>query len=419
MRKNALKFTAVLCALAVSVSPAAVFAEEEITEEPEEKVSEETTEQSTEAEFSAYVADQRPTDYRALDYVELGDYLGLTVQLSNVTDDEVMEEAQSRILASDADVMLTLTEGTVEEGDVANIDYVGKLDGEAFDGGTASDYDLEIGSGVFIDGFEDGLIGAGIGSTVDLDLTFPEDYSAEELAGQDVVFTVTVNEVQRMPELTGEIVSAVTDGAYSEVDSWLSYIRAALEENARESEIQDSVVQQVCYDSTITGYPEDVLEYCEESLLNYYGVWLEYYGYTEDEISSWADQMARSELQLELVLKAVAETEDITVSDEEYQAGADAYAAAYGYDSTQEFVDSNGGEDYIRLNILLDKVLSFLVENAVVLEPVEPESESEFEEFVREEETEPVTEEETEPVREEETEFVTEQESETEPETAA
>ncbi len=428
-KKRILRALSLLCVLLLSASSLCVLAEEEVTEavteevseEPEEEVAEEATEEeSEESTKEAYVSTVRPTDYRALDYVELGDYLGFTVQLTAVTDEEVLEEAESRILESDADVMQILTEGTVEEGDLANIDYVGKLDGEAFDGGTASGYDLEIGSGVFIEGFEDGLIGKEIGSTVDLDLTFPENYSAEELAGKDTVFTVTINEVQRLPELTGEIVSAVTDGAYSEVDSWLNYIRASLEEEARESEVENAVVQQIYSDSTISGYPQDVLEYCENALLSYYGVWLEYYGYTEDEISSWADQMAKSELQLELLLKAIAETEGMEISEDEYNEGASAYAAEYGYDSIQEFVDSNGGEDYVRLNLLLDKVLNFLVENTTVLEPVEPESESELgEEFVGEEETEFVAEEETEAVTGEETEFVTEPETESEAETAS
>ena len=103
--------------------------------------------------------------------------------------------------------MEDVTEGTVEEGDTANIDYVGKLDGEAFDGGTAKGY----GSGdrfrhIYSDGFEDGLVGVKIGDTVDLTLTFPESYPSEELAGKEtVVFTVTVNSVKRMKELTSMI----------------------------------------------------------------------------------------------------------------------------------------------------------------------------------------------------------------------
>ena len=90
-----------------------------------------------------------------------------------------------------------LTQGKVQKDDIANIDYVGKKDGVAFEGGTANGYDLKIGSGSFIAGFEDGLIGAEIGSTVDLNLTFPENYGNEELNGADVVFTVTVNSVKR------------------------------------------------------------------------------------------------------------------------------------------------------------------------------------------------------------------------------
>lgn len=124
---------------------------------------------------------ERP-EYKALDYVTLGDYKSLTVNradlnIDDVTDEDVDSNVSSNLkdlAESMDDVIENLTEGEVQEGDVANIDYVGKKDGEAFDGGSAEGYDLEIGSGTFIDGFEDGLIGASIGDTVDLNLTFPE-----------------------------------------------------------------------------------------------------------------------------------------------------------------------------------------------------------------------------------------------------
>lgn len=118
-----------------------------------------------------------------------------------------------------SDILEEVTEGTVEEGDTANIDYEGKLHGEAFEGGTAKEYGSEIGSGTFIPGFEDGLVGVKIGDTVDLPLTFPENYT-EELAGKDVVFTVTVNSVKRMPELTDDLVNQITDGEYTDVASY-------------------------------------------------------------------------------------------------------------------------------------------------------------------------------------------------------
>ena len=101
----------------------------------------------------------------------------------------------------------------VESGDIVNIDYVGKVDGQEFNGGSATGYHLTIGSGTFIDGFEDGLIGKNVGETVDLNLKFPDNYTNNtDLAGKDVVFTVTVNSISRVPELTDEVADSVVEG---------------------------------------------------------------------------------------------------------------------------------------------------------------------------------------------------------------
>ncbi|MBQ7726501.1 MAG: FKBP-type peptidyl-prolyl cis-trans isomerase, partial [Clostridia bacterium] len=127
-------------------------------------------------------------------YVKLGDYKNLTVDTAS----EEWKNAYDSELSADVEkngFYVRKTEGKVADGDTVNIDYVGKKDGVAFEGGTAQGYDLVIGSGSFIDGFESGLIGKEIGSTVDLNLTFPENYQSADLAGKAVVFTVTINYV--------------------------------------------------------------------------------------------------------------------------------------------------------------------------------------------------------------------------------
>lgn len=125
----------------------------------------------------------------------LAEYKGLELDTSSDDFKELFDNTVASDVKSNS-LYMEKTEGTVSEGDIANIDFVGKKDGVAFDGGTGASYDLEIGSGSFIPGFESGLIGVKIGDTVDLNLTFPKDYGKEELNGQDVVFTVTVNSVQ-------------------------------------------------------------------------------------------------------------------------------------------------------------------------------------------------------------------------------
>ena len=127
---------------------------------------------------------------------KLGEYKGMEVtkEDTTVTDDEVVTRIQN-ILAANPEI-IEITDRPAQEGDTVNIDYVGMKDGVAFDGGTAEGYDLELGSGVFIDGFEDGLIGANTGEERSLNLTFPENYGNADLAGQAVVFDVTVNKIE-------------------------------------------------------------------------------------------------------------------------------------------------------------------------------------------------------------------------------
>ena len=376
-RKNLM--TALLCAAVVAAStvmaPGVVMAEE--TEAVTEAVTEASTEAATEADTEALTEAsteealelaERP-DYKALDYVELGEYKGLTVEVepTAVSDDEVLKQIRAN---AGSDILEEVTEGTVEEGDTANIDYEGKLDGEAFEGGTAKDTDLEIGSGTFIPGFEDGLVGVKIGDTVDLPLTFPENYT-EELAGKDVVFTVTVNSVKRMPELTDDLVNQITDGEYTDEASYKESVRKDLEDAkvaSRPSEINNSLLTQIAATSTIKEYPQELVDYAANNMKNYYKQQAEsssmefadflstYFSMDEDTFNEQVDLVVKQNLRAELYLKAIAEAEDIELTDEEYEAKCEEYAENYGYDSVEKF-KSAYTENEIRLSALEDKVL--------------------------------------------------------------
>lgn len=196
--------------------------------------SSETTADSSSESEAATEAAERP-DYKALDYVKLGDYKGLEVTLAStdVTDEEVEQQVETNL--NNNDKSEEIKEGTVENGDVANIDYEGKLNGKAFDGGTAKGYDLTIGSGSFIDGFEDGLIGKKIGDTVDLNLTFPKDYSSTDLAGKEVVFTVKINSVKRAPKLTDELAAEISNNEYKTAEAYNNYIKEDLEKTKKKT----------------------------------------------------------------------------------------------------------------------------------------------------------------------------------------
>lgn len=365
-----------LCAACLATTSAAVLAEE----------TEAVTEASTDTEAEETEAKAERPDYQAADYVTLGEYKGLKVQIDlTVSEDEIEEELNSAI--SRADVMEEITEGTVAEGDIVSIDYEGKLDGEAFDGGTAKDYDLEIGSGSFIDGFEDGLIGVNVGDTVDLNLTFPENYFSEDLAGQEVVFTVTVHAIKRMPELTDELVSTMTDGEYTTVDDYKASIRASLEEEKagqRDAMIMSDLFTQVAANTTINEYPEVMVDYGVQEMNDYYVDMAEsfsmefadflsmYLGMTEEEFNEQVVLAVQQNLQQEMYLKAIAETEGIELTEEEYEAGCEKYAETYGMESAEELVE-NYGESVVRLSLLQEKVLEFLKESAVIEEVTETE----------------------------------------------
>lgn len=405
MRRKHL-FMALVCAVSLtmtSVMPMVSMAEEteavtesaedvtegaeEATEAPADDSEAETGDEAESETEEPLELVERP-DYQASEYVELGEYKGLTVQVSplTVSDEEVVRQIRAN---GGSDILEEITEGTVELGDTANIDYEGKLDGVAFDGGTAQDYDLEIGSGTFIDGFEDGLVGVAVGETVDLPLTFPENYT-EELAGKDVIFTVTVNSVKRMPELTSEVVDKITSGEYSDVDTYKESVRAELlqiKEDSRESEINNALLTQIASASTIKDYPQELVDYVVANMTNYYKQYADMYsmefeefldsymGLTEEEFEAQAELAAKQGLQAELYLKAIAEKEGIELSDEEYTAKCQEYADRNGYSSVEEFTAAYE-ESEIRLSALQEKVLAFITENATVEEQTEAESES-------------------------------------------
>ena len=192
-------------------------------------------------------------------YVTIGEYKGLTLDntVEAVTDDMVDGRIKEELQNKAEEV----TEGSVQNGDVVTINYVGTKDGVAFDGGTANNYELTIGSGTFIDGFEDGIIGMKKGETKDLDLTFPKEYSSEELAGQEVVFKVTLQSFKRAPELTDIWVAKNTD--CKSVDDYKKEIRTTLEDEAKTSAqntLRETAWNTVLSASEVKEYPQEDLD---------------------------------------------------------------------------------------------------------------------------------------------------------------
>lgn len=315
-------------------------------------------------------------------YVILGEYKGLAVTVDTVEVDEdewdslVNNVYYGNITAENGGI----TDRAVETGDTVNIDYEGKKDGVAFDGGTAQGYDLTIGSGSFIDGFEDGLIGVMPGETVDLDLSFPEVYpNNPDLAGQPVVFTVTVNYIQPAQDgqLDDEVISNFGIDGVTNEEELRQYAYDYLNENAQqnyESNVQQAVMDAFMANNTFTSVPEalvqkysDAAESSITSMASAYGVDGDtftqyYYGQDLDTfLSTYSEETAKQDI----ALQAVANKENLNISDEELDQILQDRATAAGYDTIEEYIGETSREDY-REYFLYDKVLDYLVENAQI-----------------------------------------------------
>lgn len=312
-------------------------------------------------------------------YVTLGEYKGLEASVDTVEVDEdewntmVNNVYYGNITADNGGIV----DRAVETGDTVNIDYEGKKDGVAFDGGTDQGYDLTIGSGQFIDGFEDGLIGVMPGETVDLDLTFPEAYGNADLAGQAVVFTVTVNYIQPAQdgELSDEIISNFGIDGVTNEEELRQYAYDYLNENAQqnyESNVQQAVMDAFMAGNTFSSVPEalvqkysDAAESSITSMASAYGVDGDtftqyYYGQDLDSfLSAYSEEAAKQDI----ALQAVANKENLNISDEELDQMLQDRATAAGYDTIDEYIGETPKEDY-REYFLYDKVMDYLVENA-------------------------------------------------------
>ena len=255
------------------------------------------------------------------------------------TAEEMFSDSKVTKLGTYKEVKVPPKKTVVEQGDTVNIAFIGRLDGEAFEGGTAESYDLTIGSGAFIPGFEEGLIGKEVGGTYELPLTFPEEYSNNpDLAGKEVVFEVTVHEIQDVsPEeyvLQAFIESSEFDCAESDLESIKAYMRQEYEGYAASAQME----------------LKDFLAY--------------YYGLTEEEFETIIAENAETALKSYLAVQAIIDAEQISVNEEEYTKSLSELAETYQAESPEAFEEQYGRE-MIEENLIYEKVMSFLAEQAV------------------------------------------------------
>lgn len=315
--------------------------------------------------------------------VKLGNYKGVKAEAvsTEVTEEEIQAEIDA-LLAFYPDTQSVEGKTIVEDGDTVHIDFVGKLDGVPFEGGDSqgAGYDLTIGSHSFISGFEEGLIGKEIGNTYDLNLTFPDTYKNNpDLAGKDVVFTVTVHEIIEYvdAEWTDEFVQKYTE--YDSIDAYMEGTRATLEEEKvrnQPSEWEYRVIQAVIEDSEFDCDEEELeslttnitQEY--EMYASLYGMemadFLQYYmnGLSEEEFRQQARERAEFQLKNQLVVDAISAAEKISLTEEEYQEGLKGLAEQYGAESPEAFEEQYGRET-VEAGIIYDKTIDFVVGQAV------------------------------------------------------
>ena len=308
--------------------------------------------------------------------VTLGDYKGVTVEktIQSVTDEDVQNEIDNALANYPVEV-----DQAAKEGDTVNIDYVGKIDGEEFDGGSDQGADLKLGSGKFIDGFEDGLIGARKGETRTLNLTFPEDYT-QDLAGKAVEFTVTVNAVKEpLSEPTDQWVADNIEG-YDNIADYKAGIRSEQEESneqTAENQVRYAAWTQVIDNCTINEYPETLVEVGKklyeqqvETYAKYAGMELDAYiessGLTQEEYQSNMEEYGKNVAAQALVCQAICDKEGFAIGDDDYQKALQDMLTEYG--CTEDELIQTYGQDNVEQSIMLNRVSNMILENANVTE---------------------------------------------------
>ncbi len=331
-------------------------------------------------------ADMQGTLYKTT--VKLGQYKDLKVGESNAkATEEEIEKAVQNVLESNA-TDRKYEEGVLELGDTANIDFEGKINGVAFEGGTSKGYNLKLGGGGFIKGFEDGLVGKKVGETVELNLKFPDDYKnsstgeLSEHAGKDVIFTVTINYFNRsiVPELTDAFVKEYCTVYKVETVSELKeYLEKQLVLNKKLSAIWQTLLDstEITYNK---GEVAGLVEQMKNQYVQYYNAYgmklsdyLEYAGMTEEEFDQQMDTSVRNSLKNIVIAMTVAREEGLEVTETEYREEVDPDVEAGTFDSLEEFQAMYPKQDTVD-SLLYYKVLEWIADKCEVVPDTEIET---------------------------------------------
>ncbi|HEI8196510.1 TPA: trigger factor [Staphylococcus aureus] len=313
--------------------------------------------------------------------VKLGDYKGLEIekQETELSDDD-LQEAIDHSLGHLAE-MVVKEDGVVENGDTVNIDFSGSVDGEEFEGGQAEGYDLEIGSGSFIPGFEEQLEGMKVDEEKDVVVTFPEEYHAEELAGKEATFKTKVNEIKfkEVPELTDEIANEL-DAEANTVDEYKENLRKRLaEQKATDAEnVEKEEVITKATDNTTIDIPEAMVNTELDRMVSEFaqriqqqGLDLQTYfqisGQDESQLREQMKDDAEQRVKTNLTLTAIAEAEKIEATDEDIDKELEKMSKQFNI-SVEDIKNTLGNTDIIKNDVRIQKVIDLLRDNAKFVE---------------------------------------------------
>ena len=312
--------------------------------------------------------------------VKLGKYKGVKVDKIDVsvTEEEIVAEINKEREAISRTI--TVEDRPVKDGDETVIDFEGFVDGVAFEGGKGENYPLTIGSGTFIPGFEEKLIGAQIGQEVEVDVTFPEDYHAQELKGKAAIFKCTVKEIKEkeLPALDDEFASEVSE--FDTLSEYREDVKKKLEEKKEKdakNEKEDAVIGAIIEDSVME-IPDAMIETQQRQMLDEFaqriqmqGLSMEQYmqftGLNPQAMLEQVKPQALKRIQSRLVLEAVVAAENITASDEDYQKETERMAEVYQMeiDKVKEMLEENeSAKKQLMQDLAITKAVEFVTENA-------------------------------------------------------
>ena len=310
---------------------------------------------------------------------ELGKYKGIEIKKIeyNVTDDDInhelghMQEHNSRII--------TVDDRPVENGDIVTIDFEGFSDGKPFEGGKAENYDLTIGSNMFIPGFEDQIIGMNIDEEKEINVKFPEEYFSKDLAGKDATFKVKLHEIKKkeLPKLDDEFAKDVSEfDTLKELEEDIKKKQEKQNANKAKYETEEAVIKAVVENMKVD-IPSGMIENETENMLkdfeqrlSYQGLKLDQYlkmlGKTREEMEKEYEPQAIEGIKSRLAIEAVIKAEKIEADEKEIDEKLKEMAKNYGKENDEEFLKNENVRNYIKENINSEKAIDFLVKNAKI-----------------------------------------------------